>query len=131
MAGTNCNAQSIVGKWKGVSVTNYYNAEFAKKMGKTSQEILAKDSGYSEIDFRADHSYTRIFYTSKNSEATILNGTWETNGDQLTMTPNPEFNPQKKSIVTSFAIHGNTMETTANFAPGAEVVKTVSSASRF
>jgi hypothetical protein len=131
MAATNCAAQNIVGKWKGVSVTNYFSADYAKQKGSPTEEILAKDAGYSEMDYRADHSFTMISYASKNSEATIVNGTWVVNGDQLTLTLNPEFNPQKKSTVISFVIHGDTMETTANFSGGAQVVKTVSSSSRF
>jgi hypothetical protein len=131
MASTDCAAQNIIGKWKGVSVTNYFGADYAKQKGRSTEQILAKDAGYSEMDYRADHSFTMIFYTSNNSEATILSGTWETNGDQLTLTLNPEFNPQKKSTVASFVIHGDMMETTASFAPGALVIKTVSSSSRF
>jgi hypothetical protein len=124
------DAQSIVGKWKGVSVSNYFSEDYAKQMGKTMEEKLAKDGGNSEIDYHADHSFTMIYYTSNNSEATIMKGVWAVNGDQLTMTLNPEFNPKKTSTVSSFTIQGNTMVTTSVMASPAKIIKTVSTASR-
>ena len=126
----NCGAQNIVGKWKGVSVTNYYSDDYARQVGKSMEEKLAKDAGNSEIDYNADHSFTMIFYETNGSEATIMKGTWNAVGDQLTLTLDPQFNPQKKSTVASFSIHGDTMVTTAIIAPPARIIKTVSTATR-
>jgi hypothetical protein len=124
------DAQSIIGKWKGVSVNNYFSEDYAKQVGKPMEEKLAKDGGNSEIDYHADHSFTMIFYTSSNSEATIMKGVWAVDGDRLTMTLNPEFNPKKTSGVSIFTIQGNTMVTTAVIAPPARIIKTVSTSSR-
>jgi hypothetical protein len=130
MASLNSDAQSIVGKWKGVSVSNYYSDEYAKQIGKPMEEKLAKDGANSEIDYHADHSFTLIFYTSEKSEATIMKGVWAVSGDQLTLTLNPEFNPKKTSTVANFTIHDNMMVTTAVIAPPARIIKTVSTSSR-
>ncbi len=127
---TNGNAQSIVGKWKGVSVTNYYSDAYAKQVGKTMEVRSGTDAGSSEIDYNADHSFTTIFYETSGSEATIMKGVWSTNGDQLTLTLDPQFNPQKKSTVASFSIQGNTMTTTATIAPPSRIIKTVSTATK-
>ena len=127
---TTCDAQSIVGKWKGVSVSNYYSDDYARQMGKSMEEKLAKDAGYSEMDYHADHSFTMIFYISDSSEATIMKGTWAVNGDQLTLTLDPQFNPQKKSSVATFSIHDGTLVTTAVITAPARIVKTVSTATR-
>ena len=90
-----CDAQSIVGKWKGVSVKNSYSADYAKQIGKSEEEKLAKDAGNSEMDFNADHSFKMIFYETNSSEATIMKGTWSVSGDQLTLTLDPQFNPKE------------------------------------
>jgi hypothetical protein len=124
------DAQSIVGKWKGVSVNNYFSEDYARQMGKPMEEKSAKDAGNSEIDYNADHSFTMIFYTSENSEATIMKGVWAVNGNRLTLTLNPEFNPKKTSTVATFTIQGNTMITTAVIAPPSRIIKTVSTSSR-
>ena len=42
---TKCDAQSIVGKWQGVSVKNYYSAEYVKQTGKPMIEQSAKEIG--------------------------------------------------------------------------------------
>jgi hypothetical protein len=41
---TTCGAQSIVGKWKGVSVKNYFSAEYAKQAG--NRNLLFFESPY-------------------------------------------------------------------------------------
>ena len=46
---TKCNAQSIVGKWNGVSVKNYFSAEFAKVAGKAMEEKTVKEAANSAI----------------------------------------------------------------------------------
>jgi hypothetical protein len=44
-----CDAQSIVGKWNGVSVKNYFSAEYAKVTGKSMEEKTVKEAGNSHI----------------------------------------------------------------------------------
>jgi hypothetical protein len=58
---TKYSAQAIVGKWKGVSVKNYYGAEYAKQIGKPMEEKSAKEVGNSEVSFVADHSFVLTF----------------------------------------------------------------------
>ncbi len=130
LVSTHGNAQNIVGKWKGVSVTNYYSDDYAKQVGKSMETKSAKDGGNAEIDYNADHSFTMIFYETSGSEATIMKGIWAVTGDQLTLTLDPQFNPQKKSTVASFIIQGNTLVTTANIAAPSRIIKTVSTATR-
>jgi filamentous hemagglutinin family protein len=127
---TTCDAQSIVGKWKGVSVTNYYSDDYAKQMGKSMEEKLAKETGNSEIDYNADHSFKMIFYETNSSEATIMKGTWSVAGDQLKLTLESQFNPKGTSTNAHFTINGNTMVTTAVIAPPARIIKTVSTSTR-
>ena len=127
---TKCDAQSIVGKWKGVSVKNYYSAEYTKQIGKSEEEKFAKDGGSSEMDYNADHSFRLIYYETNNSEATIMKGTWNVDGDQLILTLEPQFNPKGSSTKGNFTISGHTMVTTAVFAPPARIIKTVSTATR-
>jgi hypothetical protein len=94
------------------------------------EEKLAKETGYSEMDYHADHSFTMTFYTSDVSEATIMKGTWEAKGDQLTLTLDPQFNPKKMSTMATYSIHDNTMVTTAVIAPPARIIKTISTGTR-
>ncbi|HEY4935282.1 MAG TPA: hypothetical protein VII44_01805, partial [Puia sp.] len=58
---TKCDAQAFVGKWKGVSVKNYYSAEYTKQIGKSMEEKFAKDAGNSEINYIADHTFIMTF----------------------------------------------------------------------
>jgi hypothetical protein len=127
---TACDAQSIVGKWKGVSVTNYYSDDYAKQTGKSIEEKQAKDAGNSEIDYKADHSFKMIFYETNGSEATIMKGTWSVVGDQLKLTLEPQFNPKGASTNAHFTINGNMMVTTAVITPPARIIKTVSTSTR-
>jgi len=46
---TKCDEQSIVGKWNGVSVKNYFSAEFAKVAGKAMEEKTVKEAANSAI----------------------------------------------------------------------------------
>jgi hypothetical protein len=124
------DAQSIVGKWKGVSVTNYYSDDYAKQTGKSKEEKLAKETGNSEMDYNADHSFKMVFYEANGSEATIMKGTWSVDGDQLKLTLEPQFNPKGTSTYAHFTINANTMVTTAVISPPARIIKTVSTSTR-
>jgi hypothetical protein len=127
---TNCNAQAILGKWKGVSVKDYYNAELAKQIGKTTEEKFSKDVGNSEIDYIADHTFIMTLSASNNSEITIMKGRWNVAGDRLNLTLEPQYNPRNITTTSTFSIHGNAMVTTAIVSPPSRVIKTVSTATR-
>jgi hypothetical protein len=127
---TKCDAQAIVGKWKGVSVKNYYGAEYAKQIGKTVEEKSAKEAGNSEITFMADHRFVVNFTAPDSKEVTTIGGTWSATGDQLKLTMEPKYNPQKISTTASFTINGNILITTAVFAPASRIIKTISTSER-
>ena len=125
-----CDAQAIVGKWKGVSVKNYYSAEYAKQVGKSMEEKTSKDAGNSEVDYNSDHSFILSFSAPNSTELTVMKGTWSITGDQLKLTLEPQFNPQKMTTTATFTISGNTMVTTAIISPPSRIIKTVSTATR-
>jgi hypothetical protein len=125
-----CEAQSVVGKWKGVSVQNYYSPEYARQIGKSSDEKLAKDVGNSEIIYQADHTFIMNISATTGSDIITIKGVWAVTLDQLSLTVEPKYNPSKTTTMATFTIHGNTMETTAILPPPSRIVKTVSVATR-
>jgi hypothetical protein len=97
---TKCDAQSIVGKWKGVSVKYFNTPALAKQTGKEMQESPSKEVGNYGYEFKSDHTFTNIHFTVTNSSEVIMKGTWSLSGDQLTTTldahqPDPKYNPKK------------------------------------
>jgi hypothetical protein len=127
---TKCDAQAIVGEWKGVSVKNYYSAEYTKQIGKSMEEKFAKDVGNSEMNYIADHTFIMTFSAPNSSDVTTMKGTWNVSGDQLKLTLEPQYNPQRISTTATFSINGNTMVTTALIAPPARIIKTITTATR-
>ena len=127
---TTCGAQSIVGKWKGVSVKNFYSAEYAKQIGKPMEEKFPKDVGNSDIEYKSDHTFIMNFSAVNTPEVTTMKGTWSLAGDQLKFTLEPEYNPQKKTTTATVSISGNTMVTTAVIASPSRIVKTISTSTR-
>jgi predicted nucleic acid-binding protein len=127
---TKCDAQNIVGKWKGVSVKNYYSADYAKEIGKSMEEKFSKDVGNSEINYVADHSFIMTFSELNSSDETVMKGTWDVTGDQLKLTLEPKYNPKKITTTATFSISGNTMITTAIISPPSRIIKTVSTGTR-
>lgn len=125
-----CNAQPIVGKWKGVSVKNYYSPEYAKQTGMSMDEKLAKDAGNSEIIYNADHTFIMNMSSPNSSDVITMKGVWEATQDQLKLTLEPQYNPKKITTTATFTIHGNIMETTAIISPPSRIIKTVSVATR-
>ena len=98
-AGTTlCTAQSIVGKWKGVSEKRFYTEKGAKMMGK-QMEGESEKPGYSSIEYKADHTFIQNFSGPNNSEVTAMMGTWSLTGDQLKITLEPKYNPKKIAAV--------------------------------
>ena len=129
-ASTKCNAQSIVGKWNGVSVKNYFSAEYAKVAGKSMEEKTAKEAGKSAIEYKPDHTFIMTFSAPNNPEVTTIKGTWSLTGDQLKSTLEPTYNPQKMTTTATVSVSGNTMVTTAVMPAPSRISKTISTSIR-
>ncbi|MDP9042504.1 MAG: lipocalin family protein [Bacteroidota bacterium] len=127
---TKCDAQALVGKWKGVSVKNYYSPDYARQTGKSMEEKTAKEAGNSEMDYLPDHSFVMSFSAPNSSDITTMKGTWSVSGNELKLTLEPQYNPRKVSTIANFSINGNTMVTTAVIAPPSRIIKTISTATR-
>ena len=126
----NCHAQSIVGKWKGGTAKIYYSAEYAKETGKSMEEKTAAELGNYTIEFKSDHTFSEAFITPPDSKVTTINGTWSLAGDDLELTIDPKYNPQKTTTKSTLSIHGNTMVTTALMPGAARIVKMESTNTR-
>ena len=97
---TKCDAQPIVGKWKGVSVKYFNTPAVARQTGKEMQESPSKEIGNYGYEFKSDHTFTNIHFTAANGNEVITKGTWSLSGDQLTTTldahqADPKYNPKK------------------------------------
>src|SRR5450432_2927260 len=114
---TKCGAQSIVGKWNGVSVKNYFSADYAKVVGKPMEEKTVKEAGNSAIEYKSDHTFIMTFSAPNAPQVTTMKGTWNLTGDQLKSTLEPTYNPRKMTTTATVSINGNTMVTTAVMAP--------------
>ena len=125
-----CDSQSIVGKWKGVSVKNFYSAEYSKQIGKSMEEKFPKDVGNSDVEYKSDHTFIMNFSPLNSSEVTTMKGTWSLTGDQLKLTLEPQYNPQKMTTTATVSINGNTMITTAVIQAPSRIVKTISTGTR-
>jgi hypothetical protein len=127
---TKCDAQSIMGKWNGVSVKNYFSAEYAKVVGKSMEEKTVKEAGNSAIEYKADHTFIMTFSAPNDPDITTMKGTWSLTGDQLKTTLEPKYNPQKMTTTATVSITGNTMVTTAVMPAPSRIIKTISIATR-
>ena len=127
---TKCDAQSIVGKWNGVSVKNYYSAEYAKEVGKPMEEKSAQEIGNSTIEYKTDHTFIITFSAVNDTEVTTMKGTWSLTGDQLKFTLEPKYNPKNITQTATVSIDGNTMVTTAIISPPSRIIKTISTGTR-
>ena len=127
---TKCKAQSIVGKWKGISVKKIYSPEYAKQTGRLTEELFAKDIGNSYIEYKADHTFTINFSSVNSVEITTMKGIWNLTVNQLKYTLEPQYNPQKKTTTATVSITGNTMVTTAIMLPPSKIIKTISTGTR-
>ena len=125
-----CDAQSIVGKWNGVSVKNYFSDEYAKVAGKSMEEKTMKEAGNSAIEYRPDHTFIMTFSAPNDTDVTTMNGTWSLTGDQLKITFEPKYNPQKKTTTATVSFSGNTMITTAVIPAPSRIIKTISTSKR-
>ncbi len=125
-----CDAQSIVGKWKGVAVKNFYSAEFAKKTGKSMEEKSDKEAGHSEVEYKSNHTFTMSFSAPNNADITAMKGTWSITGDQLKSTLEPQYNPRKMTTTATVLINGKTMVVTSIIPPPSRISKTISTSVR-
>jgi len=125
-----CDAQSIVGKWNGVSVKNYFSAEYAKVAGKSMEEKTMKEAGNSAIEYKSDQTFIMTFSAPNDPEVTTMKGTWSLTGDQLKTTFEPKYNPRKMTTTATVSINGNTMITTAVMPAPSRVIKTISTSTR-
>jgi hypothetical protein len=124
------NGQSIIGKWNGVSVKNYFSAEYAKVAGKSMEEKAVKESGNSAIEYKPDHTFIMTFSAPNDPEVNTMKGTWSLTGDQLKTTLEPKYNPQKMTTTATVSINGNTMITTAVMQAPSRIIKTISTSTR-
>jgi hypothetical protein len=127
---TTCAAQAILGKWKGVSAKFFYSADYAKELGKSTEEKTPKETGNSTVEYKADHSFVMTFTPPGNTQTTTMNGTWKLSGDQLTFTVEPKFNPRKTITTATISIQGNTLLITALIPPPSRITKTISTCTR-
>jgi hypothetical protein len=92
-----CDAQSIEGKWKLVSVKLFLNA------GNPVEHPIPPTDIYT-FEFKPDHTY--VVTDGPGSTST---GTWSVSGNQLTMIAPAEQRKGMKGRISTFSITGNTM----------------------
>ena len=110
-----CSAQSsVVGKWKEVSVKQFYSDEYAKKMGKTVLEGQVPANSTYQWEFKSDHTYVINGGRGKNDKTT---GEWSVSGNQLTMKGDAQVRKGQGSEIYTFLITGNTMTRTMIIQP--------------
>jgi len=79
-----CDAQFIVGKWKGVSTTIYLTTEGAARTGKKMQVNLWAEMGTIIMELRSEHTFTIMISSINDPTVKTSEGTWALAGDQLT-----------------------------------------------
>jgi hypothetical protein len=105
-----CNAQSsVIGKWKEVSVKQFYTPEYAKKMGKAVVEGQAPANSTYQWEFKSDHTYVIHGGRGKDDKTT---GEWSVSGNQLTMKGAAQVRKGQGAEIYTFVITGNTMTRT-------------------
>jgi len=125
-----CNAQAIVGKWKGGSSKIYYSPEYAKEKGKSMEEMTPEQLGNYVYEFKPDHSFIETLTQQGGSKVTTMNGTWNLTGDNMQITLEPKFNPQKATSSSTVFISGNTMVSTSILPTGSRIVKMISTSTK-
>lgn len=86
---TRSQAQTVEGKWKGMSYTYYYSKEGAVKYGKPSQTVSLSDMGTVIIEYKPDHTFVTTNQVITSTIVNTLKGGWQVKGDQLTITAEP------------------------------------------
>ena len=110
-----CSAQSsVVGKWKEVSVKQFYSAEYAKKMGRAVVEGQTPANSTYQWEFKSDHTYVINGGRGKDDKTT---GEWSVSGNQLTMKADAQVRKGQGAQIYTFSITGNTMTRTMMIQP--------------
>ena len=110
-----CIAQStVVGKWKEVSVKQFYNPEYAKKMGRSVVEGHVPANSTYQWEFKSDHTYVITDGRGKDNTTT---GEWSVSGNQLTMKAAAQVRKGQGAEIYTFVITGNTMTRTMLIQP--------------
>jgi Lipocalin-like domain len=105
-----CTAQSsIEGKWKVISVKQFYTPEFAKKMGKEVVGSQVQANSKYQFEFKSDHTYIIAGGRGKDDMTT---GEWSVSGNQLTMKAAAQVRKGQGAEIYTFVITGNTMTRT-------------------
>jgi hypothetical protein len=125
-----CNAQAVIGKWKGGSAKIYYGVEYTKQTGNSMEEKTAEQLGNYTIEFKPDHTFIETFTDPKDLKVTTMNGVWSLTGNDLQLTLEPKYNPQKTTESATISINANTMLTTAIMPAGSRIIKMVSTSTR-
>ena len=115
---SSCQAQAIVGKWRGVSAKYFCRTAAGAKMVKQDEESQSKEMGKHGYEFKSDHGVILMHFSSLNSTevTTMENCTWSLSGDQLTTIldahqSDPKYNPKKGDApgIVTIQISGNTL----------------------
>jgi hypothetical protein len=104
----NCNAQTITGKWKEVSMKNYFTAQAARESG----EKFTEHPPYVDAQIliiKADHSFTTTQWMNWIPGALELTGTWNLAGNQLntkldTHQADPRNNPTQEAALNIYTL---------------------------
>jgi hypothetical protein len=112
-----CSAQSsVVGKWKEMSIKQFYSPEYAKQMGKSVVEGQAPNGSTYQWEFKADHTYV-VEGGNGNGKANTSTGEWSVSGDQLTMKAAAQVRKGVGGEIYTFTIIGNKMTRTKIMQP--------------
>src|SRR5450432_2008540 len=105
-----CSAQSsVIGKWKVISVKQFYAPEYVKKMGKAFVEGKTPGNSTYQWEFKSDHTYI-INGGRGNDDKTT--GEWSVSGNQLTMKAAAQVRKGQGAQIYTFVITDNTMTRT-------------------
>jgi Lipocalin-like domain len=120
-----CKAQSIEGKWQGMSYTYYYSKAGADKYGKSSQTTSLADIGTVIIEYISDHTFITTNQVFNSTVVNTLKGTWQLKGDQLTITAGPEYHTRKghESKTSTIILSANKLIVVENGPPGNAITK--------
>lgn len=120
-----CKAQTVEGKWKGMSYTYYYSKEGAVKYGKLSQTVSLADMGTVIIEYKSDHTFITTNQVITSTVINTMKGGWRVQGDQLTITVEPASHTVKghESKTSTIILSLNKMIIVDNSPPGNPITK--------
>jgi hypothetical protein len=122
---TRSQAQTVEGKWKGMSYTTYYSKEGAEKFGKPSQTTSLLDMGTVIVEYKPDHTFITTNQVISSTVINTLKGTWQVQGNQLTITVDPASNSRKghESKTSTIIVSANKLIIVENGPPGNPITK--------